>query len=151
MESVESLEQAARFVEKQLVESTRYERPARLDWRIGCIGAGFIMADCHLVSYRNAGFNPVAIASRTSAHAKAVAERHAIPAVYVSWRELLEDSSIEILDVAFPPDQQLEIVRAACKKANIPRHSLPKAHRDVARQRARNHAPSAKRAAKRLP
>ena len=32
---------------------------------IGCIGAGFIMADCHLVAYRKAGFNPVAIASRT--------------------------------------------------------------------------------------
>ena len=31
---------------------------------IGCIGAGFIMADCHLVAYRQAGFNPVAIASR---------------------------------------------------------------------------------------
>ena len=26
---------------------------------IGCVGAGFIMADCHLVAYRNAGFNPV--------------------------------------------------------------------------------------------
>ena len=31
---------------------------------IGCIGAGFIMDECHLVAYRNAGFNPVAIASR---------------------------------------------------------------------------------------
>ena len=29
---------------------------------IGCIGTGFIMADCHLVAYRNVGFNPVAIA-----------------------------------------------------------------------------------------
>ena len=32
---------------------------------IGCIGSGFIMADCHLVAYRSAGFNPVAIASRS--------------------------------------------------------------------------------------
>ena len=31
---------------------------------IGCIGSGFIMADCHLVAYRKAGFNPVAIAAR---------------------------------------------------------------------------------------
>jgi hypothetical protein len=29
---------------------------------IGCIGAGFIMADCRLVAYRQAGFNPVASA-----------------------------------------------------------------------------------------
>ena len=40
--------------------------PKRLDWRIGCLGAGFIMRDCHLVAYRNAGFNPVAIASRNA-------------------------------------------------------------------------------------
>ncbi len=40
--------------------------PRRKDWRIGCVGAGFIMADCHLVAYRAAGFNPVAIASRTA-------------------------------------------------------------------------------------
>ena len=37
--------------------------PKRKDFRIGCIGAGFIMRDCHLVAYRDAGFNPVAITS----------------------------------------------------------------------------------------
>ena len=39
--------------------------PRRRDFRIGCIGSGFIMNDCHLIAYRKAGFNPVAIASRT--------------------------------------------------------------------------------------
>jgi hypothetical protein len=34
---------------------------------IGCIGAGFIMADCHLVAYRAAGLNPVAIAAYLAA------------------------------------------------------------------------------------
>lgn len=106
-------------VEKKLVEATRYPSPARKDWRIGCIGSGFIMADCHLVSYRNAGFHPVAIASRTPAHASAVAERHAIPKVYDTWRELLEDDTLEILDIAYPPDQQLEIVREAVKRPNL--------------------------------
>ena len=35
----------------------RYEpvMPADLTPGIGCIGAGFIMADCHLVAYPNAG------------------------------------------------------------------------------------------------
>ena len=47
---------------------------------IGCIGSGFIMADCHLVAYRKAGFNPVAIASRTPAHARRIAERHGLTA-----------------------------------------------------------------------
>lgn len=103
----------------KLIQATRFPSPARKDWRIGCIGSGFIMADCHLVSYRNAGFNPAAIASRTPAHAQAVADRHGIPKVYDTWQELLADESLEILDVAFPPDQQLEIVRQAVKCPNL--------------------------------
>ena len=35
--------------------------PRRKDYRIGAIGAGFIMRDCHLVAYGNAGYNVVAI------------------------------------------------------------------------------------------
>ena len=35
------------------------------DYKIGCIGAGFIMADVHLAAYQEAGFPVVAIASRT--------------------------------------------------------------------------------------
>ena len=35
--------------------------PRRKDWAIGCLGAGFIMRDCHLVAYQQAGFNPIAI------------------------------------------------------------------------------------------
>jgi hypothetical protein len=42
--------------------------PRRKDFRIGCAGAGFIMRDCHLVAYRQAGFNPVA--SRTVERAR---------------------------------------------------------------------------------
>jgi hypothetical protein len=44
--------------------------PRRKDFRIGCAGAGFIMRDCHLVAYRQAGFNPVAVASRTVERAR---------------------------------------------------------------------------------
>lgn len=87
--------------------------PRRRDFRIGCIGSGFIMNDCHLVSYRNAGFNPVAIASRTPAKAQAAADRHGIATVHADWQTLVADPQIEILDIAFPPDQQLAIVEAA--------------------------------------
>ncbi|WP_020474350.1 hypothetical protein [Zavarzinella formosa] len=48
--------------------------PRHRDWRIGCAGAGFIMRDCHLMAYRQAGFYPVAIASRDPANARAVAD-----------------------------------------------------------------------------
>ncbi|MGB7159599.1 MAG: Gfo/Idh/MocA family oxidoreductase [Tepidisphaeraceae bacterium] len=80
---------------------------------IGCVGAGFIMADCQLVAYRNAGFNPVAIASRTFENAFAVAERHHIKRVYADYRELLQDESVQVLDIAVPPDVQLEVIEAA--------------------------------------
>src|SRR5205809_3730699 len=87
--------------------------PRRKDWRVGCVGAGFIMADCHLVAYRNAGFNPVAIASRNLERAREVAARHAIPTVHETIDALLADPQIEVLDVAVPPDAQPEIIRKA--------------------------------------
>jgi predicted dehydrogenase len=91
--------------------------PRRKDFRIGCVGAGFIMRDCHLVAYRQAGFNPVAIASRDPEHARAAAEAHAIPRVHATWAELLADSAVEVLDVAVPPDVQPEIIRAATQQS----------------------------------
>ncbi len=86
--------------------------------RIGCIGAGFIMADCHLVAYRAAGFNPFAICSRHPEHARHVAERHEIPYVYKSYQEMLADDRIEVVDVAVPPDVQLEVIREVVKHAH---------------------------------
>ena len=84
---------------------------------IGCIGSGFIMADCHLVAYRNAGFNAVAIASKRPEHAHEVAKRHGIPQVYDHYRELLEDPKVEVVDIAVPPDQQRAIIGDAVKHA----------------------------------
>src|ERR1700704_1741127 len=78
--------------------------PQRKDVGIGCLGAGFIMRDCHLVAYRQAGFNPVAIASRSPESARAVAERHAIPHVHARIDDLLADPAVEVLDIAVPPD-----------------------------------------------
>jgi len=76
--------------------------PRRKDFRIGCAGAGFIMSDCHLVAYRQAGFHPVAIASRDPGRARAAAERHGIPRVHATYADLLADPDVEVLDVAVP-------------------------------------------------
>lgn len=91
--------------------------PQRRDVPIGCIGAGFIMADCHLVAYRVAGFNPLAIASRTPARARAVAARHGIEAAYESPLELLDDRRIEVVDIAVPPDVQCGIIGDVLQRA----------------------------------
>src|SRR4051812_15880150 len=89
--------------------------PRRKDWRIGCVGAGFIMKDCHLLAYRNAGFNPVAIASRNPATARGAAAQHQVAKVHDTIEGLLADNSVEILDVAVPPDAQPEIIRRAAE------------------------------------
>ena len=86
---------------------------------MGCIGAGFIMRDVHLVAYREAGFNPVAIASRTPAHAEAAARLRGVRRVHQSWQDLLADPEVEILDIAFPPEQQLAIIRQAARQRHI--------------------------------
>src|SRR4051794_9247091 len=82
---------------------------------IGCIGAGFIMADCHLVAYRNAGLNPVAISSQSREKAEAAAKRHDISKVYTDYREMLKDPKVQVVDIAVPPDVQIEVVLEAMK------------------------------------
>jgi predicted dehydrogenase len=89
------------------------------DLRIGAIGAGMIMAECHLAAYHEAGFPVVAIASRTKANAAKVAERWSIPTVHETPEALIEDETIEILDLAFPPDQQPALIRHALKQKHI--------------------------------
>lgn len=91
--------------------------PKKKDYRIGAIGAGFIMRDCHLVAYRHAGYNVVGITSRPPDQAREVARLRDIPKVYETTAELLADSSIEIVDIAVPPHIQLSIVREAVKQA----------------------------------
>lgn len=93
--------------------------PRRKDFRIGILGSGFIVNDCHLVAYRKAGFNPVAIASRTRAHAAKAAERHRIPKIHDSCGQLLDDPTIEVLDIAVPPNAQASLIHAACRRKTV--------------------------------
>lgn len=89
------------------------------EFRIGCVGAGMIMAECHLAAYKEAGFPVVAIASRTRANAAKVAERWGIETVHDTPEKLIEDSGVDIIDLAFPPDQQPALIRHALKQPHI--------------------------------
>ncbi|MEF2976771.1 Gfo/Idh/MocA family protein [Subtercola sp. YIM 133946] len=89
------------------------------DFRIGCIGAGMIMADVHLAAYSEAGFPVVAIASRTKANAQAVADRYSIGTVHDSPSDLIADEQVQVLDIAYPPDLQPAIIREALKQPHI--------------------------------
>ncbi len=88
-------------------------KPARNDFGIGAVGAGFIMRDVQLKAYSDAGFHVAAITSRTPEIAREVADLRAIPKVYDSLAEMLRDPDVQILDIAVPPDRQLDIVREA--------------------------------------
>lgn len=87
--------------------------------KIGCIGAGMIMAEYHLAAYKAAGFPVVAIASRTKVNAANVAERWGIPTVHDTPEALLADPAVEIVDLAFPPDRQPALIRAALAQPHI--------------------------------
>ena len=104
-------------IKRELELATLPEMPKRLDYRIGIIGAGFIVRNCHLEAYRKAGFNPVAITSLDLEQSKEVAALHKIEKVYPDWKQLVDDKDIEIIDIAVPPHVQPDIVEYICKHA----------------------------------
>lgn len=89
------------------------------DYKIGCIGAGMIMAECHLAAYKEARFPVVAIASRTRSRATEVAGRWGIPTVHATPSELIADLQVEIVDIAYPPDQQPALIREALAAPHV--------------------------------
>ena len=92
------------------------QKPLRADFGIGAIGAGFIVRDVQLKAYADAGYRVTAILSRTPEIAREVAELRGIPRVYERIEDMLDDPAVEILDIAVPPDRQLEIVRQAVER-----------------------------------
>ncbi|OPA75118.1 hypothetical protein BVG16_21135 [Paenibacillus selenitireducens] len=84
-------------------------------WNIGIIGSGFIIQECHLPAYQNAGYHVSGIASRSYENAKKVAEQFNLPRAYSSVEELLSDPNIDVVDIAIPPHLQKDIVREVAK------------------------------------
>jgi hypothetical protein len=93
--------------------------PQKRDFRIGILGSGFVVNEGHLPAYRKAGFNPAAIASRHRPNAEQTARRHGIPKVHDSYDDLLNDPSIEVLDIAVPPQAQLDLIQRACARKTV--------------------------------
>jgi predicted dehydrogenase len=85
--------------------------PVRRDVGIGVVGAGFIVRDCHLVAYRDAGFNVVGITSRTESTAREVAALRSVPRVFATIEAMLDEPAVEVVDVAVPPDAQPGVIR----------------------------------------
>ena len=84
--------------------------PERRDMGIGIVGAGFIVRDCHLVAYVEAGFRVAGITSRSIDKAREVAELRGLPRVYESLDQMLEDPAVEVVDIAVPPHEQPGVI-----------------------------------------
>lgn len=109
------------FLSRQEIESLacKVAMPRDRTVPIGCIGTGFIMADCHLPAYKNADLNPLAIAGRNFNTTQEVAHRHQIPKTYEHYLDLLDDSEIRVVDIAVPPDVQLEVIKEVVQRPHI--------------------------------
>jgi len=84
--------------------------PERRDMGIGVVGAGFIVRDCHLVAYANAGFRVAGITSRSIDKAREVAALRGLPRVYESLEQMIDDPAIEVVDIAVPPGDQPGVI-----------------------------------------
>ncbi len=86
--------------------------PIRPRLGIGVVGAGFIVCDCHLVAYADAGYRVVGLTSRTRALAHSVAELRGIAKVYDTVEQMLDDPDVDVVDVAVPPAAQPDVIHA---------------------------------------
>jgi predicted dehydrogenase len=89
--------------------------PERRDMGIGVVGAGFIVRDCQLVAYAQAGFRVVGLTSRTMSTAEEVARLRGVPRVFESVESMLDDPDVQVIDIAVPPDAQPGIIRQIVK------------------------------------
>jgi predicted dehydrogenase len=85
--------------------------PDRRDLGIGIVGAGFIVRDCHLVAYADAGFSVVGLTSRTLERAREVAALRGVPRVHATLEALIAAPEVEVVDVAVAPAAQPGVIR----------------------------------------
>ena len=82
-------------------------------YRIGVIGAGKIVRECHLPAYRSAGWEVVRIASRTAESAQAAADEFDIADVSGDFDDVINDERVEVVDISLPSHRHREVAVAA--------------------------------------
>lgn len=92
------------------------EWPTSHDTGIGVVGAGFIVRDCHLVAYADAGFRVLGITSRNPQRAREVASLRGIPTVHETLDAMLADPTIVVIDIAVPPLAQPDVIQTILRR-----------------------------------
>ena len=98
--------------------------PRSLEHGIGIVGAGFIVRDCHLVAYADAGFRVVGLTSRTESTAREVAALRGVGKFFDSVEAMLDDPAVTVVDVAVPPLEQPGVIRRILAHPRKPRGIL---------------------------
>jgi len=98
----------------QVVQSA-FERnlPPKIDYGIAFIGCGGIVNYGHIPAYRASGFNMIGGYDLNHEAAEKTVQVHGLKKVYESLDEVLLDPSIQIVDIAVLPWEQLHIVEKA--------------------------------------
>ncbi len=82
-------------------------------YRIGVIGAGKIVRECHLPAYRAAGWEVVRIASRTAESARTVADAFGIEEASGEFADVIDDPRVQVVDISLPSHRHREVAIAA--------------------------------------
>lgn len=111
------------------------EPDGRSKIRVGVIGIGFGQA-VHIPALRACpDFEVVAVCASTEERASKVASRLGIAQACGDWEKLVEDSSIDALTIATPPELQSEIALAALERGKAVFCEKPIALDSVAAER----------------
>ncbi len=85
--------------------------------RIGLIGCGFV-SELHMYAYRRVygvDCEVAAVAARGD-HVVDFAARHQIPTVYRSFRDLIGDGELDVIDICTPPNLHTSMIVEAMKR-----------------------------------
>ena len=95
-----------------MLSDTQVPMPEDMGMGVAIVGAGTIVRVAHLPAYRKAGFSVRGIYDTDRARADALARSFNVPRVYDELSALLNDTTVDIVDVAVPPEQQPQVARA---------------------------------------
>lgn len=100
-----------------------YQIPIALDYRphvpegyrpgIGVIGCGGIVKSAHLPAYQKYGMRVAGVYDVRQEATAGVCEQFGVERVYESLDALLDDPTIEVVDIATHPDQRVPLMRRA--------------------------------------
>ena len=88
-------------------------------FRVGIVGTGFIVEECHLVAYQKAGIEVCGLVGRDLEKARRIAQKFSIPWVGDSVGKLLKQAKPEIVDIAVPPLVQPRVIETVLESSVV--------------------------------